>query len=93
MLVDDQGKATELIVDDQTLRALGGPRVINHRRVIVTGQTVAGPRSAAAPLFHAQAVQVDGAQPTAADVSIANAVTGPSALDHDPVPLRRLSPR
>jgi len=38
VLVDDQGQARELLVDEQALRALGGARAINHRRVTVTGQ-------------------------------------------------------
>ncbi|HXJ83272.1 MAG TPA: hypothetical protein VMS64_31885, partial [Candidatus Methylomirabilis sp.] len=76
VLIDDQGHTTELIVDEQALRAIGGPRVVNHRRVVVTGQTVLAPATVAAPLFAVQAVQVDGPQPTAADVALSAAVTG-----------------
>ena len=45
MLIDDHGQVTELLIDEQMLRAFGGPRVMNHRRVTVTGQpAVSEPR-------------------------------------------------
>jgi hypothetical protein len=38
MLVDDQGMATRLVVDETLLRAFGGARGLNQKRVTITGE-------------------------------------------------------
>lgn len=41
-LVDAQGRFTRLVVDDALLRAAGGPRALNRRRVALTGAPLPG---------------------------------------------------
>lgn len=82
VLVDDHDQTIELLLDEQALRALGGARAINHRRVTVTGQAVMASLAgvqAALPLLAVQALQHDGPQLTAAAVAAAQAVSGPQA--------------
>jgi M6 family metalloprotease-like protein len=80
VLIDDQGQATELLIDEQTLRAFGGVRAINHQAVRVTGQAAlasfTGVQSAL-PLLAVQTLDLDGPQRTAAAVAASQAVTGP----------------
>ena len=62
-LVDDNGRATELVVPDSVIAAAGGRAALNHLRVTVQGRSVsalpsAGP--ATAPLFEVLAIAVDG---------------------------------
>ncbi len=82
VLIDDQDQAIELLFGDQSLRALGGARAINHRRVTVTGQAAVVPLAgvpAVLPLLAVQAFEHDGRKPTAAAVAAAQAVSGPQA--------------
>ncbi len=77
-LIDEQGQATELLVDDQVLHGLGGPRAINHRRVLVVGRDAAPLPSGvqgALPIFAVQSLQLDSAQAAAA--APAQPVSGP----------------
>ena len=75
-LVDDQGQATELLVQEPTLHALGGVRAINHQRVTVTGQPALTGTPSAAPLLAVQTLQLHGAPRTAAAVAAEGAVGG-----------------
>lgn len=40
ILVDDQGMATPLVIDETLLRAFGGVRGLNQQRVTITGERV-----------------------------------------------------
>lgn len=77
VLIDDQGDATELLIDEQTLRAFGGSRAINHQRVTVTGQAAVGSLPGMRPFLAVQTLLLDGPQRTSAAVAAALAVTGP----------------
>jgi M6 family metalloprotease-like protein len=82
VLVDDQDQAIELLFGDQSLRALGGARAINHRRVTVTGQAAVVPLAGVQtvlPLMAVQALQHDGLKSTAAAAAASLAVSGPQA--------------
>ena len=80
VLVDDQGQATELLVQEQMLRAFGGRRALNHRQIAVTGQPAvasipACDRSGRSwPSRHSNLV---GPEPTAEPRASAQAATGP----------------
>jgi len=76
VLVDDQGQASELIVQEPTLHALGGARAINHQRVTVAAQPALTGALSAAPLLVVQTLQLHGAPRTAAAVAAAGAVGG-----------------
>lgn len=41
-LVDDRGGTVRLLVDEQLVRPLGGPRALDRKRVRIVGQTVGG---------------------------------------------------
>jgi hypothetical protein len=40
MLIDDQGVATRLLIDESLTRPFGGSRALNQQRVSITGQRV-----------------------------------------------------
>jgi hypothetical protein len=43
MLVDDQGAAYRVVIDDGLTRSFGGLRALNQRRVAITGERASGP--------------------------------------------------
>ncbi len=43
VLSDDQGRWTELLLDEETARSLGGPLALNHKRVRIVGERAASP--------------------------------------------------
>ncbi len=43
ILLDDQGVAIHLVIDEALTRAFGGPRGLNQRRVTITGERAGGP--------------------------------------------------
>ncbi len=76
-LTDDQGKRTQLLIDEQTLRSVGGPLAINGQRVTVVGTpTSVAASGSTSSAFRAQSIQL--AQPSRAPLSIqaSTAVTG-----------------
>ena len=76
-LTDDQGKRTQLLIDEQTLRSVGGPLAINGQRVTVVGTpTSVAASGSTSSAFRAQSIQL--AQPSRAPSSIqaSTAVTG-----------------
>jgi len=79
VLIDDLGEATELIIEEQTLRALGGPRAINQQRITVTGKPASAPAGmqSAFPLLAVQTVRVDAPARMAAAAAAALGVNGP----------------
>ena len=46
ILIDDQGVATRVVIDEVLTRALGGPRGLNQKRVTITGERVGEPPEA-----------------------------------------------
>jgi M6 family metalloprotease-like protein len=76
VLVDDQGQATELLVQEPTLHALGGVRTINHQRVTVTGQPALTGMSNPAPLLVVRTLQLHGPPRTAGAIAAEGAVSG-----------------
>lgn len=42
ILVDDQGVATRLVIDEALTKPFGGIRALNRRRVVVTGERASG---------------------------------------------------
>ena len=43
ILIDDQGVAISVVIDEALTRAFGGPRRLNQKRVIITGERVGEP--------------------------------------------------
>jgi hypothetical protein len=79
VVIDDQGHATELLLDESTLRAFGGARALNHQRVLVVGQEAVVPLpgvQGALPLVAVHTLQLDAPQPKAA-AAAPQAVSGP----------------
>jgi Divergent InlB B-repeat domain len=79
VLIDDQGQAIDLIIDEQLLRLLGGAHTINQQRVVLTGRDALAPAGfqLALPLFAVDAIQPDGPRRTASELAAAQAVSGP----------------
>lgn len=50
-LADDQGRWTELLLDEEIVKPLGGPLVLNRRRVKIVGVPVASPPNAIRVLY------------------------------------------
>ena len=46
ILVDDQGLATRVVIDEALTRTFGGPRGLNQKRVTITGERVSEPLEA-----------------------------------------------
>jgi hypothetical protein len=46
ILIDDQGAATRVVIDEVLTRAFGGPRKLNQKRVTITGERVGEPTEA-----------------------------------------------
>jgi len=46
ILIDDQGVATRLVIDEALTRAFGGPRRLNQKRVTIKGERVGEPTEA-----------------------------------------------
>ena len=46
ILIDGQGVATRLVIDEALTRTLGGPRRLNQKRVTITGERVGEPPDA-----------------------------------------------
>ena len=46
ILIDDQGVATRVVIDEALTRAFGGPRGLNQKRVTITGERVGDPPEA-----------------------------------------------
>ena len=46
MLIDDQGLWTRLLLDEPSIRRLGGPLAMNRKRVTVVGVPLASPAGA-----------------------------------------------
>lgn len=46
ILIDDQGAATRVVIDEALTRAFGGPRKLNQKRVTITGERVGEPTEA-----------------------------------------------
>jgi len=77
VLVDDQGQAIELVVDEAALHAQGGVRALNHQRVTVTGQSALTAGGAALPIFAVQSLSLHGGPRTDDAVAAEQAVNGP----------------
>jgi hypothetical protein len=45
-LSDDQGRWTELLLDEEMIESLGGPLVMNRKRVKIVGRRTAAPAEA-----------------------------------------------
>jgi hypothetical protein len=43
ILSDDQGRWTELLLDEETAQSLGGPLALNHKRARIVGERAAAP--------------------------------------------------
>lgn len=43
ILSDDQGRWTELLLDEEMAQSLGGPLALNHKRVKIVGERTAAP--------------------------------------------------
>ena len=46
ILIDDQGAATRVVIDEALTRAFGGPRKLNQKRVTITGERMGEPTEA-----------------------------------------------
>ena len=46
ILIDDQGVATRVVIDEGLTKAFGGPRGLNQKRVTLTGERVGEPPEA-----------------------------------------------
>lgn len=46
VLIDDQGRSTQLVLDEAVVKPFGGPRALNRKRVKVTGVPEAAPPGA-----------------------------------------------
>lgn len=43
VLIDDQGTATHVVIDETVAKTFGGPRKLNQKRVIITGERMDEP--------------------------------------------------
>jgi M6 family metalloprotease-like protein len=77
-LVDAQGRATRLVVDDAVLRAAGGARALDRRRVSISGSVLSGAAPSAGASSATTALRVNSLrslQPLAPRSAISSAAT------------------
>ena len=46
VLIDDQGMATHVVIDETLTKPFGGPRTLNQKRVTITGERIDKPTGA-----------------------------------------------
>ena len=63
LLMDDQGEWTELLLDEELVRPLGGSLALNRKRVVVTGDPDPSPSRHARSRLVVRAVQLESPLP------------------------------